>query len=38
MSQRRVRAIIRKEVREYRRTGSIVGAMAIIPLVFVIHL
>ena len=37
LSQRRVRAIIRKEVREYRRNGSIVGAMAIIPLVFVIQ-
>jgi ABC-type transport system involved in multi-copper enzyme maturation permease subunit len=37
LSRRRVRAIVRKEVREYRRNGSIVAAMAIIPLVFVIQ-
>jgi ABC-type transport system involved in multi-copper enzyme maturation permease subunit len=36
MSTRRVRAIFRKEVREYRRNGSIVSAMAVIPLIFVI--
>ncbi len=34
MSGRRVRAIVRKELREYRRNRSIVGGMAIIPLVF----
>jgi ABC-type transport system involved in multi-copper enzyme maturation permease subunit len=33
---RRVRAIFRKELREYRRNGSIVSAMAVIPLIFVI--
>jgi len=37
MSRRRVRAIFRKELREYRRNGSIVLAMAIIPLIFVIQ-
>jgi ABC-2 type transport system permease protein len=31
-----VRAIFRKELREYRRNGSIVSAMAVIPLIFVI--
>jgi ABC-type transport system involved in multi-copper enzyme maturation permease subunit len=35
ISTRRVRAIFRKEIREYRRNGSIVVAMAVIPLVFV---
>jgi len=37
LSRRRVRAIFRKELREYRRTGSIVVAMLVIPLVFVIN-
>ena len=36
VSTRRVRAILRKELREYRRNGSIVSAMAVIPLIFVI--
>ncbi len=36
VSTRRVRAIFRKELREYRRNGSIVSAMAVIPLIFVI--
>ncbi len=36
VSKRRVRAIFRKELREYRRNGSIVTAMAILPLIFVI--
>lgn len=37
LSTRRIRAIFRKELREYRRNGSLViGTMAIIPLVFVI--
>jgi len=36
MSRRRVRAIFRKELREYRRNGSIVSAMAVIPLIFVL--
>ncbi|MCU1489274.1 MAG: type transporter [Acidimicrobiaceae bacterium] len=35
-STRRVRAIFRKELREYRRTGSIVGTMAVVPLIFII--
>jgi ABC-2 type transport system permease protein len=37
VSRRRIRAIIRKEVREYRRTSSLVTGMAIIPLVFLIQ-
>jgi ABC-type transport system involved in multi-copper enzyme maturation permease subunit len=37
MSTRRIRAIFRKELREYRRNGSVVLAMAIIPLIFVIQ-
>jgi ABC-2 type transport system permease protein len=36
MSIRRIRAIARKEMREYRRKPSLVAAMAIIPLCFVI--
>lgn len=35
VSATRVRAIYRKELREYRRNGSIVATMAVIPLVFV---
>jgi ABC-type Na+ efflux pump permease subunit len=35
--RRQVRAIFRKELREYRRRGSIVAAMAIIPLIFLIQ-
>src|SRR5215470_2862151 len=37
VSSRRVRAIYRKELREYRRKGSVVVAMGIIPLVFLIQ-
>jgi ABC-2 type transport system permease protein len=37
LSRRRIRAIIRKELRDYRRNRSIVVAMALIPLVFVIQ-
>lgn len=36
MSASRVRAILRKELREYRRSGSIVATMAIFPLIFII--
>ncbi len=37
VSTRRVGAIFRKELREYRRNGSLViGAMAILPLLFVV--
>src|ERR1017187_8086621 len=36
VSKRRVRAIFRKELREYRHNGSIVSTMAVIPLIFVI--
>ncbi len=37
MSSRRVRAILRKELREYRRNGPIVAAMGILPLIFLIQ-
>jgi ABC-2 type transport system permease protein len=37
ISRRRVRAIVGKELREYRRNGNIVYAMAILPLVFMIQ-
>jgi ABC-type lipopolysaccharide export system ATPase subunit len=35
--RRRVRAIVRKELREYRRSRSVVLAMAILPLIFLIQ-
>lgn len=34
MSRRRIRAIFRKELREYRRNRSLVWGMAIVPLIF----
>jgi len=37
VSKRRVRAVIRKELREYRRNGNVVYAMAILPLVFMVQ-
>src|SRR5262245_43924289 len=37
LSRRRVHAIYRKEVREFRRTGYIVATMAVIPLIFLIQ-
>jgi ABC-type transport system involved in multi-copper enzyme maturation permease subunit len=37
LGRRRVTAVVRKELRAYRRNGSIVGAMAIVPLVFLIQ-
>ncbi len=37
VSSRRVRAIYRKELREYRRKGSIVWGMAILPVIFLIQ-
>ncbi len=36
-SRRRVGAIVRKEIREYRRNRSLIAGMAILPLVFVIQ-
>jgi ABC-type Na+ efflux pump permease subunit len=36
-STRRTQAVVRKELREYRRNGAIIVAMAIIPLVFVLQ-
>ena len=37
VSKRRVRAVFRKELREYRRNGSmVVATMAVIPLLFII--
>jgi ABC-type transport system involved in multi-copper enzyme maturation permease subunit len=37
MSATRIRAIFRKELREYRRNGSILATMAILPLIFSIE-
>ena len=37
MSSRRVRAVFRKELAEYRRTGTIVYATAILPLIFLVQ-
>ena len=31
VSKRRVRAIFRKELREYRRNGNIISAMVVFP-------
>jgi ABC-2 type transport system permease protein len=36
ITKRRVWAITRKELREYRRSGNVIAAMAILPLVFII--
>ena len=37
ISAGRVRAVLRKELREYRRNGNIVSAMTIIPSIFLIQ-
>lgn len=37
VSRSRLRAIYRKELREYRRNGSLVWGMAILPLIFLIQ-
>ena len=37
VSKSRVRAIFRKELREYRRNGNIIFAMVIFPLIFLIQ-
>jgi ABC-2 type transport system permease protein len=37
LNRRRVGAIARKEIREYRRNRSLIAGMAILPLVFVIQ-
>jgi ABC-type transport system involved in multi-copper enzyme maturation permease subunit len=37
ISRRRVRAIYRKELREYRRNGTIIWGMAILPLIFLVQ-
>ncbi len=37
LSHRRIRAIFRKELHEYRHNGNIVYAMAILPLIFLIQ-
>ena len=34
---RRIRSIVRKEIREYRRNRSVVATMAILPLIFLIQ-
>ena len=36
ITRRHVRAIFRKELREYRHNGSIVWTMAVIPLIFIL--
>ena len=36
VSSRRVRAIVRKELREYRRNRSIVTSMAVLPVIFIV--
>lgn len=36
MSARRIRAIVRKELREYGRNRSIVTTMAVVPLIFIV--
>lgn len=37
MSLRRCRAILRKELRDYRRSGQMIASMAIFPLIFLIQ-
>ena len=37
LSRRRVGAIVRKELREYRRHGSVLAATAIFPIIFLIQ-
>ena len=37
MSSRRVRAVVRKELREYRHNGFIIWTMAIFPLIFLVQ-
>lgn len=37
LSRRRIRAIVRKELQTYRRSRSIVFAMAVIPMVFLVQ-
>ncbi len=37
MSGRRVRALVRKELREYRRNRQIIVSMAVLPLVFCVY-
>ena len=37
MHRRRVRAVVRKELREYRHNGFIIWTMAIFPLIFLIQ-
>ena len=36
LSRRRIRSIVRKEFREYRRNRSVLVTMAIFPLIFLI--
>ena len=37
MSARRIRAIVRKELREYRRNRSLIVTMAIFPMIFLVQ-
>ena len=36
MSAQRVRAVVRKEIREFRRNHFVIGTMAVLPLIFLI--
>lgn len=37
ISTRRVRAIVAKELREYRRNGNIIATMSVLPVIFVLQ-
>jgi len=37
MSKIRIRAIVRKELRDYRRNNSVIVAMTILPLIFIVQ-
>jgi ABC-type Na+ efflux pump permease subunit len=37
LSSRRIRAIVRKEIREYRRNRSLIVTMAVLPLIFLLQ-
>lgn len=36
LSRRRILAIVRKELREYRHNGSIITTMAVLPMIFIV--
>jgi hypothetical protein len=37
MNTGRIAAVVRKEFREYRRTPSVIGTVAVLPLAFLIE-